>query len=41
MIRTPPAVGTPIHREECTQCFHNDANQDGLDVCLTCWNGGK
>ncbi len=40
LVRTPPAAGTPIHREECTQCFANDTSSDGLDVCATCWNGG-
>jgi len=35
-----PAAGAVIHKEECTQCYHTDASPSGLDVCLTCYNGG-
>ncbi|KAG9007392.1 hypothetical protein FRB94_014419 [Tulasnella sp. JGI-2019a] len=29
-----------VHREECTQCFDNQDLPTGVDVCLTCFNGG-
>ncbi|KZT42965.1 ubiquitinyl hydrolase [Sistotremastrum suecicum HHB10207 ss-3] len=29
-----------IHREECTQCFDNQDGEEGIDVCLSCFNGG-
>lgn len=35
-----PNEGTAIHKEECTQCFHTDATEGGIDVCLNCFNGG-
>jgi len=29
-----------VHKEECTQCFDTDESPAGLNVCLTCFNGG-
>lgn len=29
-----------MHREDCTQCFDSIDDPDGLNVCLTCFNGG-
>ena len=36
----PPRYNQAVHREECTQCFDNQDHPDGVDVCLTCFNGG-
>ncbi|QRW15287.1 ubiquitin carboxyl-terminal hydrolase [Ceratobasidium sp. AG-Ba] len=36
----PPRPSQPVHREECTQCFDSQDSPDGVDVCLTCFNGG-
>ncbi|TFY74314.1 hypothetical protein EWM64_g9698, partial [Hericium alpestre] len=36
----PPKLSQAVHREECTQCFDNQDNPLGIDVCLTCFNGG-
>ncbi|KAF8995923.1 hypothetical protein BDQ17DRAFT_1365068 [Cyathus striatus] len=36
----PPRISQSVHREECTQCFDNQDNPPGVDVCLTCFNGG-
>ena len=36
----PPRFSTPVYRDECTQCFDGDTDEDGIDVCLTCYNGG-
>ncbi|KJA15399.1 hypothetical protein HYPSUDRAFT_207890 [Hypholoma sublateritium FD-334 SS-4] len=36
----PPRLSQSVHREECTQCFDNQDSADGIDVCLTCFNGG-
>ncbi|KAI9271509.1 hypothetical protein BDA99DRAFT_297871 [Phascolomyces articulosus] len=35
-----PSVYTQVHKEECTQCFDNQDGSEGIDVCLTCFNGG-
>ncbi|KAF8467893.1 ubiquitinyl hydrolase [Gautieria morchelliformis] len=35
-----PRLSQPVHREECTQCFDNQDLPQGIDVCLTCFNGG-
>ena len=34
----PPRPNQSVYREDCTQCF--DSIDDGLDVCLSCFNGG-
>ncbi|GAA5811372.1 hypothetical protein MFLAVUS_004806 [Mucor flavus] len=36
----PPSAYTQVHKEECTQCFDNQDGPDGIDVCLSCFNGG-
>ncbi|KAL4244595.1 Ubiquitin carboxyl-terminal hydrolase [Abortiporus biennis] len=36
----PPRLSQSVHREECTQCFDNQDQPLGIDVCLTCFNGG-
>ncbi|KAH8114253.1 ubiquitinyl hydrolase [Phellopilus nigrolimitatus] len=35
-----PRLSQPVHREECTQCFDNQDSAAGIDVCLSCFNGG-
>ncbi|KAI9270887.1 hypothetical protein BY458DRAFT_436115 [Sporodiniella umbellata] len=35
-----PAEYAPIYKEECTQCFDSQDEPEGIDVCLTCFNGG-
>ncbi|EMD41286.1 hypothetical protein CERSUDRAFT_109886 [Gelatoporia subvermispora B] len=35
-----PKLSQSVHREECTQCFDNQDQPLGIDVCLTCFNGG-
>ncbi|KII83872.1 hypothetical protein PLICRDRAFT_46628 [Plicaturopsis crispa FD-325 SS-3] len=35
-----PRLSQSVHREECTQCFDNQDLPSGIDVCLTCFNGG-
>ncbi|KLO19657.1 ubiquitinyl hydrolase [Schizopora paradoxa] len=37
---SPPKLSQSVNREECTQCFDNQDSADGIDVCLTCFNGG-
>ncbi|KAJ2682696.1 ubiquitin C-terminal hydrolase Ubp14, partial [Coemansia spiralis] len=37
---TPPSSSTPVYKEECTQCFDNQDMAEGVDVCLSCFNGG-
>ncbi|EIN03471.1 ubiquitin carboxyl-terminal hydrolase 14 [Punctularia strigosozonata HHB-11173 SS5] len=36
----PPRLSQSVHREECTQCFDNQDDPLGIDVCLACFNGG-
>ncbi|KAL1706044.1 hypothetical protein EV121DRAFT_257779 [Schizophyllum commune] len=36
----PPRLSQSVHREECTQCFDNQDSPSGIDVCLSCFNGG-
>ncbi|KAK7457162.1 ubiquitin C-terminal hydrolase Ubp14 [Stygiomarasmius scandens] len=36
----PPKLSQSVHREECTQCFDNQDSPQGIDVCLSCFNGG-
>ncbi|KAJ2922163.1 hypothetical protein H1R20_g14933, partial [Candolleomyces eurysporus] len=35
-----PRLSQAVHREECTQCFDNQDSPAGVDVCLSCFNGG-
>ncbi|CAO3693353.1 unnamed protein product [Rhizopus stolonifer] len=37
---TLPSAYTQVHKEECTQCFDNQDGPEGINVCLTCFNGG-
>ncbi|GAM86633.1 hypothetical protein ANO11243_046480 [Dothideomycetidae sp. 11243] len=39
-ILRPPAPSQPVYREDCTLCFDSIDSPDGLDVCLSCFNGG-
>ncbi|KAJ1729080.1 ubiquitin C-terminal hydrolase Ubp14 [Coemansia biformis] len=34
------ASTTPVYKKECTQCFDDQDMGEGVDVCLTCFNGG-
>ncbi|KAI9506640.1 hypothetical protein BX070DRAFT_240641 [Coemansia spiralis] len=36
---TPPSSSTLVYKEECTQCFDNYDMPEGIDVCLSCFNG--
>eukprot|EP00741_Cyanophora_paradoxa_P017291 tig00020961_g16701.t1 len=36
----PPRLSTPVYKEECTQCFDGQDNEEGINVCLHCFNGG-
>lgn len=36
----PPRPSQQVHREECTLCFDDQDGAEGIDVCLTCFNGG-
>lgn len=36
----PPRPSQQVHRDECTQCFDDQDGLEGIDVCLTCFNGG-
>ncbi|KAH9959709.1 ubiquitin carboxyl-terminal hydrolase 14 [Russula compacta] len=36
----PPTLSHSVHREQCTQCFDSQDDPLGIDVCLTCFNGG-
>ncbi|KAK5946119.1 ubiquitin C-terminal hydrolase Ubp14 [Knufia obscura] len=36
----PPRPSHSVYREDCTQCFDSIDDPAGLDVCLTCFNGG-
>ncbi|KAI9436861.1 ubiquitin carboxyl-terminal hydrolase 14 [Lactarius indigo] len=35
-----PTPSQSVHREECTQCFDNQDGPLGIDLCLSCFNGG-
>eukprot|EP00457_Paulinella_chromatophora_P002172 gb/GEZN01002176.1/.p1 GENE.gb/GEZN01002176.1/~~gb/GEZN01002176.1/.p1 ORF type:complete len:805 (-),score=133.63 gb/GEZN01002176.1/:141-2555(-) len=35
-----PNVHDQVHKTECTKCFDTDQGATGVDVCLTCFNGG-
>ncbi|KAK7885243.1 ubiquitin C-terminal hydrolase Ubp14 [Exophiala xenobiotica] len=36
----PPRPTQSVYREDCTQCFDSIDDVAGLDVCLSCFNGG-
>ncbi|KAH8704692.1 putative ubiquitin C-terminal hydrolase [Talaromyces proteolyticus] len=36
----PPSSTQPVYREDCTQCFDSIDDSTGLNVCLSCFNGG-
>ncbi|KAF3914927.1 hypothetical protein ABW20_dc0108409 [Dactylellina cionopaga] len=36
----PPTATQPVYREDCTICFDSIDDPEGLDVCLSCFNGG-
>ncbi|PWY65650.1 hypothetical protein BO70DRAFT_184842 [Aspergillus heteromorphus CBS 117.55] len=36
----PPTPSQVVYREDCTQCFDNIDEDHGLNVCLSCFNGG-
>ncbi|OGM39157.1 ubiquitin hydrolase [Aspergillus bombycis] len=36
----PPSPSQAVYREDCTQCFDSIDDEAGLNVCLTCFNGG-
>lgn len=36
----PPRPSQSVYREDCTECFRSVDDNDGLDVCLYCFNGG-
>ncbi|KAI9328678.1 hypothetical protein DFJ73DRAFT_800540 [Zopfochytrium polystomum] len=35
-----PSLHDRVHKEECTQCFDSQDGENGVNVCLTCFNGG-
>ncbi|KAG4090772.1 ubiquitinyl hydrolase [Neocallimastix lanati (nom. inval.)] len=32
--------GTKVYKDECTQCFDTQDSENGINVCLSCFNGG-
>ncbi|KAI9374001.1 hypothetical protein BJX61DRAFT_354157 [Aspergillus egyptiacus] len=36
----PPSVSQAVYREDCTQCFDSIDDESGVNVCLSCFNGG-
>ncbi|KAL2833215.1 hypothetical protein BDW59DRAFT_138286 [Aspergillus cavernicola] len=36
----PPSASQAVYREDCTQCFDSIDDELGLNVCLSCFNGG-
>ena len=28
-----------VYKDECTLCFYSSENQNGIDLCLSCFNG--
>ena len=38
-VRAPTGAST-LYKEECTQCFQDQDGEYGVDICLTCFNGG-
>lgn len=39
-IGSPPKPTESVYREDCTICFDSIDDPAGLDVCLSCFNGG-
>lgn len=37
---SPPAAFSKVYKEECTLCFAGVDSPEGIDVCLSCFNGG-
>lgn len=37
---SPPRPSQQVHRDECTLCFDDQDGPAGVNVCLTCFNGG-
>ncbi|KAL4937151.1 hypothetical protein BDV06DRAFT_203477 [Aspergillus oleicola] len=35
-----PSASQAVYREDCTQCFDSIDDELGLNVCLSCFNGG-
>ncbi|KAF9963072.1 hypothetical protein BGZ65_006137 [Modicella reniformis] len=35
-----PSFNAQIYKDECTICYDSPDNEGGLDVCLSCFNGG-
>ncbi|OJJ57798.1 hypothetical protein ASPSYDRAFT_45727 [Aspergillus sydowii CBS 593.65] len=35
-----PSAFQAVYREDCTQCFDSIDDEHGLNVCLSCFNGG-
>ncbi|KAJ1030367.1 hypothetical protein NDA16_001276 [Ustilago loliicola] len=40
MALAPPRPSQHVHKEECTLCFDDQDEPNGIDVCLLCFNGG-
>ncbi|KAI8870087.1 ubiquitinyl hydrolase [Ramicandelaber brevisporus] len=36
----PPTADSLVYKEECTQCFDTHDDDLGINVCLSCFNGG-
>ncbi|PYI31436.1 ubiquitinyl hydrolase [Aspergillus indologenus CBS 114.80] len=36
----PPSTSQVVYREDCTQCFDSVDQSSGINVCLSCFNGG-
>jgi ubiquitin carboxyl-terminal hydrolase 5/13 len=36
---TLPKASNTIYKEECTLCFENQDSVEGINVCLTCFDG--
>ncbi len=35
----PPSLAQGVYKEECTLCFQSTDKPEGIDVCLSCFNG--
>ncbi|KAK9453043.1 hypothetical protein V1511DRAFT_115479 [Dipodascopsis uninucleata] len=40
VVLSPPKVSQRVYKDDCTQCFDSPDQPWGLDVCLSCFNGG-
>lgn len=38
-VKVPPSANTRIYKDECTLCFASYDDEDGIDVCLACFQG--